>query len=93
MVKNQNYSTSFSILHISSILIHPVVLCYITSNTNEVQVKVKFRLEQAMKIRTGSKGITLPFLYLRARWCGWSTPRPGRFTLGKDLVSIVQEAG
>ena len=23
----------------------------------------------------------------------WSTPRPGRFTPGKDLVPIVQEAG
>ena len=25
--------------------------------------------------------------------CGWSTPRPGRFTPGKDQVPIVQEAG
>ena len=57
MVKNQNYSTSFSILHINFILIHPVVLCYITSNTNEVQVKVKFSLEQAMKVQRRSKGI------------------------------------
>jgi len=24
---------------------------------------------------------------------GWSTPRPGRFTTGKDLVPIVYEAG
>jgi hypothetical protein len=24
---------------------------------------------------------------------GWSTPRPGRFTPGKDPVPIVQEAG
>ena len=24
---------------------------------------------------------------------GWSTPRPGRFTLGKDPVHIVKEAG
>ena len=24
---------------------------------------------------------------------GWSTPRPGRFTPGKDPVLIVQEAG
>jgi len=24
---------------------------------------------------------------------GWSTPRPGRFTPGKDSVTIVQEAG
>jgi hypothetical protein len=25
--------------------------------------------------------------------CGWSAPRLGRFTLGKDTVPIVQEAG
>jgi len=24
---------------------------------------------------------------------GWSTPRPGRFTLGKEPVPIVQKAG
>ena len=28
-----------------------------------------------------------------ARCGGWSTPRPGRFTPGKDRVPIVQEAG
>ena len=27
------------------------------------------------------------------RWGGWSAPRPGRFTPGKDPVTIVQEAG
>ena len=26
-------------------------------------------------------------------WGGWSTPRPGRFTPGKDPVPIVQKAG
>jgi len=26
-------------------------------------------------------------------WDGWLTPRPGRFTPGKDPVAIVQEAG
>jgi len=25
--------------------------------------------------------------------CGWSMPRPGRFTPGKDPVPILQEAG
>jgi hypothetical protein len=24
---------------------------------------------------------------------GWSTPRPGRFTFGKDPIPIVQETG
>jgi hypothetical protein len=28
-----------------------------------------------------------------ARWSGWSTPRPGRLTPGKDPVRIVQKAG
>jgi len=28
-----------------------------------------------------------------ARWDGWSTPRPGRFTPVKDPVPIVQKAG
>jgi hypothetical protein len=31
MVANQNYSTSFSVLHINFILTHPAVLCYIES--------------------------------------------------------------
>jgi hypothetical protein len=39
-----------------------------------------------------SKGIAL--LYnLGARWSGWLTPRPGRFTPGRDSVPGVQEAG
>jgi hypothetical protein len=29
------------------------------------------------------------FLKLGIEWGGWSTPRPGRFTLGKYLVLIV----
>ena len=33
------------------------------------------------------------FFNLGARWGGLSTPRPGRFTPGKDPVPIVQEAG
>ena len=32
------------------------------------------------------------FFNLGARWGGWSTPRPGRFTPGKEPVPIVQEA-
>ena len=30
---------------------------------------------------------------LALRWGGWSAPRPGRFTPGKDPVPIAQEAG
>ena len=34
-----------------------------------------------------------PFMTSALRWGGWSAPRPGRFTVGKDPVPIVQEAG
>jgi len=57
------------------------------------EVKVKLTLEQATKAQRGSRGIALLFFNLGARWGGWSTPRPGRFTPGKDPVPIVQEAG
>jgi hypothetical protein len=40
-----------------------------------------------------SRGIVLLILDLGARRGGWSTPRPGHFTPGKDPVPIVQEAG
>jgi hypothetical protein len=41
----------------------------------------------------GSSGIA-PFIRdLGARRVGWSAPRSGRFTPGKDPVPIVQEAG
>ena len=33
------------------------------------------------------------FFNLGARWGGWSTPRPGRFTPEKDPAPIVQTAG
>jgi hypothetical protein len=41
----------------------------------------------------GGRGIAILFLDLGARSGGWSAPRPGRFTPGKDPVPIVQEAG
>jgi hypothetical protein len=43
--------------------------------------------------RGGGRGIVLLILDLDARRGGWSAPRPGRFTPGKDPVPIVQEAG
>jgi hypothetical protein len=39
--------------------------------------------------RGGSRGIALLILNLGARRGGWSAPRPGRFTPGKDSVQIV----
>jgi hypothetical protein len=41
----------------------------------------------------GRRGIALLLLDLSTRRGGWSAPRSGRFTLGKDPVPIVQEAG
>jgi hypothetical protein len=45
--------------------------------------KVTFTLEQATKAQRGSRGITLLFLSAQDEG-GWSTPRPGRFTPGKE---------
>ena len=44
----------------------------------------------------GQRGrICIPYssFTLGARWGGWSTPRTGRFTSGKDPVPIILEAG
>ena len=41
--------------------------------------KVKLTLEQAMKVKN-----LYSFFNLGARWGGWSTPRPGGFTRGKE---------
>jgi hypothetical protein len=41
----------------------------------------------------GDRGINPIFLDLGARRGGWSAPRPGLFTPGKNPVPIVQEDG
>ena len=61
-----------------------------TRNTH--RVKVKFTIEQATKAQKESYSSTLS-LNSALDGGGWSTPRPGRFTPGKDLVPIVQGAG
>ena len=54
-------------------------------------VKIKFTVEQAMNAQAGIRGsCTLP-LTSALDGGGWSTPRPDRFTPGKDPVPIVQE--
>ena len=58
----------------------------------KVKVKVKFTLEQTTKAKGSSRGIAV-LLTSALDVGGWSTPRPGRFTPGKDPVFIVQEAG
>ena len=45
---------------------------------------VKFILEQTMNWQRGSRGILYSFFNHRARWGGWSTPRPGSFAPGKE---------
>jgi len=64
--------------------------------SNKIKVKAKGKVHP----RTGHEGpeeeqrysSTLS-LTLALDECGWSTPRPGRFTPGKDPVPIVYEAG
>jgi hypothetical protein len=45
------------------------------------KVKVKVTLRHTVKVQRGSDGL---LCNLGARWGGWSTPRPGRFTFGKE---------
>ena len=52
-------------------------------------VKVNFTLERVTKAQMGSRSVALLFFNLGARRGGWPTPRPDRFTLGKDTVPIV----
>ena len=50
---------------------------------------VKFTLEKAMKAQRGSRCIAELFFNHTLGVGGWSTPRPGRFTPGKDPAPIV----
>ena len=55
-----------------------------------VKVNVKLTLEQARKAQRGGAQVQqYSFFNFGARWSGWSTPRPGCFTPGKDPVPIV----
>ena len=71
------------------------VHCSLTGiSSGTVQVKVKFTLEQATRGPEGEQmySSTLPSTSALDGG-GWSAPRPGRFTPGKDSVRIVKEAG
>ena len=51
---------------------------------------IKFNLEQTTKAQRRNWGIALLFFLISALDAGgWSMPRPGRFTPGKDPVPIV----
>jgi hypothetical protein len=52
-------------------------------------VNVNFILQQTMQAQRGVDIKLYSFLNFGARWGGWSTPRPGRFTPENDPVPIV----
>ena len=56
-------------------------------------VRVQFNLEQATKLRWGSRGIVTLSLTSALDGAGLSTLRPCCFAPGNDPVPIVQEAG
>jgi hypothetical protein len=80
--------------HVSPILctIRITQIQLVATYVDKKKVKVEFTLKQAMESQKGTRGVALPF-NLGATWGVWSTPRPGRFTPGNDLVPIAQEAG
>jgi hypothetical protein len=52
--------------------------------TRQFTKKVKLTLEQATKAQRGVEVQLEYFFNFGARWGGWSTVRPGRFTPGKE---------
>jgi hypothetical protein len=59
---------------------------FVTNKRHDVKYKVKFTLEQATKVHTGSSTLSLTSALDEG---GWSTPLPDRFSPGKDSVPIV----
>jgi len=58
-------------------------------NRTVSRVNVKITIEQDMKAQMGVEVQLYSFFNLGARWGGWSTPSPGRFTPGNDMVPIL----
>ena len=88
------------------LLVQPIhsTLFYNTQPTKRTVFFVRLHLYKNVKVqstpRTGHErphgGVDVllySFFDLGARWGGWSTLRPARFTPGKDSVPILQEAG
>ena len=69
------------------------MVCDAVQSDEWVKVKVKFTLEQVTKAQRGVEIQLYSFFNLDARWVGWSTPGPGRFTPEKDPIPIVQVVG
>jgi hypothetical protein len=65
----------------------------ILSNVNprfvKVKLKVKVTIQHAMEAQRGIEVYLYSFFNLGSRCGVWSTPRPSRFTPGKDTVPIV----
>ena len=58
-----------------------------------IKVKNNLNLEQAMKAQGRIEVYHYSFFNLGARWIGWSTPRPDRFTPVKEPVPTEYESG
>ena len=70
------------------------VLTGVLPNVDVIKSKIgremyMFALEKSMKAQRRSRCVAEPFFNLTLGGGGWSTPRPGRFTPGKDPVPIV----
>ena len=59
----------------------------------KLEVKLKFSLEKATKVRRGVEVYLYSFFNLGARWCGWSTSRPGRLTPRNTRYSLYGRLG
>ena len=85
----QNVQTSFEssflgVKQLKSEVVHsPPSGAEVNNGSSCTSKKVKFGLEHTVKAQRGSRGTTV-LLDLGARWGGWLTPRPGRFTPGKE---------
>jgi len=71
-----------------------VDLLYLVSSTQIIIGQLQYVAK--VQPRTGGENLQLgsevylySFCNLGAIWDGWSTPRPGRFTPGKEPVPIV----
>ena len=70
---------------------HFTLLCHQHSTKTETW-KISSPYNRSRRPREGVEVQLYSFLNLGARWGGWSTPRPGRFTPEQYPVPIVQEA-
>jgi len=63
------------------------------SASSPEEVKARFTVEQATNAQRGVEIQLYTFFNFGVSRGGWSTPHPGRFTPGKDLVLTAQNVG